>query len=48
MADIRAAINPESTRFLDQLRLNIQQAGLAYKTEQTYLHWVNPDVASAA
>ncbi|WP_269621210.1 site-specific integrase [Zhongshania sp. BJYM1] len=40
MEDIRPLISPHSGRFLDQLRLHIRQNGLAYRTEQTYLHWV--------
>jgi hypothetical protein len=40
MEDIRPLISPNSGRFLDQLRLHIRQNGLAYRTEQTYLHWV--------
>lgn len=40
MDDIRPAIAQGSTRFLDQLRLHIRQNGLAYRTEQTYLHWI--------
>lgn len=40
MEDVRPHISPRSGRFLDQLRLHIRQNGLAYRTEQTYLHWV--------
>ena len=40
MENIRPLISPKSGRFLDQLRLHIRQNGLAYRTEQTYLHWV--------
>ena len=40
MEDVRPSISPNSDRFLDQLRLHIRQNGLAYRTEQTYLHWV--------
>lgn len=40
MEDIRPFISPNSGRFLDQFRLHIRQNGLAYRTEQTYLHWV--------
>ena len=36
MDDIRQKIHS----FLNQLRLHIRQHGLAYKTEQTYVHWV--------
>jgi hypothetical protein len=40
MDDIRHKLQTKPTRFLDQLRLHIRQQGLAYKTEQTYDHWV--------
>ncbi|MEZ5528424.1 MAG: integron integrase [Porticoccaceae bacterium] len=40
MDDIRHPIPPSPTRFLDQLRLHIRSSGLAYRTEQTYIHWV--------
>lgn len=40
MDDIRLTIPPNSPRLLDQLRLHIRQSGLAYRTEQTYIHWV--------
>jgi hypothetical protein len=40
MDDIRHKPQAKPTRFLDQLRLHIRQQGLAYKTEQTYIHWV--------
>lgn len=39
MDDIRHSIKPNPTRFIDQLRLHIRQHGLAYRTEQTYVHW---------
>lgn len=37
---VRTTIPPQSPRFLDQLRLHMRQHGLAYRTEQTYVHWV--------
>lgn len=40
MDDIRHSIPTKPTRFLDLLRLHIRESGLAYKTEQTYIHWV--------
>jgi len=40
MDDIRHRIPAQPTRFLDLLRLDIRQQGLAYRTEQTYVHWV--------
>jgi len=40
MDDIRHKLQAKPTRFLDQLRLHIRQQELAYKTEQTYIHWV--------
>jgi len=38
--DIRTAISPQSTRFLDRLRNLIRLRGLAYKTEKTYVFWI--------
>lgn len=40
MDDIRVSIDPKSPRLLDRLRLHMRQNGLAYRTEQTYIHWV--------
>ncbi len=40
MDDIRRRIPSKPTRFIDQLRLHIRNSGLAYQTEQTYIHWV--------
>ena len=40
MDDIRHKLPEAPVRFLDQLRLSIRQAGLSYRTEQTYIHWV--------
>ena len=39
MDDIRHQIPQKPIRFIDQLRLDIRQQGLAYRTEQTYVHW---------
>lgn len=33
-------ISADSTRLLDQLRMHMRQQGLAYRTEQTYIHWI--------
>ncbi|SHG24035.1 integron integrase [Microbulbifer donghaiensis] len=41
MDDIRHQIpKNKSGRFIQQLRLHIREAGLSYRTEQTYVHWV--------
>ena len=40
MDDIRVTISPSSPRLLDQLRLHMRKNGLAYRTEQTYIHWI--------
>ncbi len=40
MDDIRHKISDKPVRFLDQLRVHIRASGLAYRTEQTYIHWV--------
>ena len=40
MDDIRPRIPQKPVRFLDQLRFHVRQSGLAYRTEQTYVHWV--------
>ena len=40
MDDIRHRIPEQSARFMDLLRLHMRQSGLAYRTEQTYIHWV--------
>ena len=40
MDDIRPNVSPNSSRFIDQLRIHIRQSGLAYKTEQTYIQWI--------
>lgn len=40
MDDIRHKLPSEPLRFLDQLRQHIRKSGLAYRTEQTYIHWV--------
>ena len=40
MDDIRHTIRRSSARFMDQLRLHMRKSGLAYRTEQTYVHWI--------
>lgn len=40
MDDVRHRLPANSPRFLDQLRHHIRSSGLAYRTEQTYIHWV--------
>lgn len=40
MDDIQHQIPKKPVRFLDQLGYSISQAGLSYRTEQTYIHWV--------
>ena len=40
MDDIPKNIPHKPVRFLDQLRLHIRKSGLAYRTEQTYIHWI--------
>lgn len=40
MDDIRHALPGESGRFMPRLRRHMREAGLAYRTEQTYVHWV--------
>ena len=40
MDDIRHRIPHAPVRLLDQLRLHMRKTGLAYKTEQTYIHWI--------
>jgi len=37
---IPVSVKPESTRFIDQYRLWLRLNGYAYRTEQTYIHWV--------
>ena len=43
MDDIRVTISPSSPRLLDHLRLHMRKNGLAYRTEQTYIHPVYPE-----
>ncbi|MBB3062837.1 hypothetical protein FHS09_003687 [Microbulbifer rhizosphaerae] len=38
MDDIRHRLPRKPERFMDQLRQHIRQNGLAYRTEQTYVH----------
>ncbi|BFM05058.1 integron integrase [Halioxenophilus aromaticivorans] len=40
MEDIPKPIPAKPVRFMDQVRLAIRRRGLAYKTEQTYCHWI--------
>jgi integron integrase len=40
MDDIRHRIPYKPARLLDLLRFHIRGQGLAYKTEQTYIHWI--------
>ncbi|MCA0895073.1 integron integrase [Microbulbifer agarilyticus] len=40
MDDIRHTIEKSSSRFITSLRRHIREAGLAYRTEQTYVHWI--------
>lgn len=40
MDDIRHRVPARPVRFLDNLRLHMREAGLAYTTERTYIHWV--------
>ena len=40
MDDIRHKLPAKPARFIDCLRLHIRESGLAYRTEQTYIHWV--------
>lgn len=43
--DVRATIDPKSTKFFDRFRLFIRADGLAYATEKTYCHWVKRFIA---
>ncbi|WP_295799163.1 integron integrase [uncultured Microbulbifer sp.] len=40
MDDIRGRVPTQPVRFLDKLRLHMRDAGLAYTTERTYVHWI--------
>ncbi|WP_082859285.1 integron integrase [Microbulbifer sp. Q7] len=40
MDNIRQRIPARPVRFLDNLRLHMRDAGLAYTTERTYVHWI--------
>lgn len=40
MDDIRSPLDTRSPRFMDQLRIHMRKTGLAYRTEQTYVHWI--------
>ena len=39
MDDIKQRLPARPVRFLDKLRLHMRESGLAYTTEQTYIHW---------
>lgn len=40
MDDIKNRLPAKPVRFLDSLRLHMRNAGLAYTTERTYVHWI--------
>ncbi|WOX06140.1 integron integrase [Microbulbifer pacificus] len=40
MDDIRHAIPSSSERFMPLLRRHMRESGLAYRSEQTYTHWI--------
>ncbi|WP_308368218.1 MULTISPECIES: integron integrase [unclassified Microbulbifer] len=40
MDDVRPPIPKESGKFIPSLRRHIRESGLAYRTEQTYVHWI--------
>jgi len=40
MDDIRPAISANPPRLLDQVRRHMRDAGYAWKTEKTYIHWI--------
>src|SRR6056297_1018280 len=40
MDDIRPSIPQEPVRLLDQVRRHMRDAGYAWKTEKTYIHWI--------
>jgi len=40
MNDIRPSIPREPARLLDQVRRHMRDAGYAWKTERTYIHWM--------
>lgn len=40
MDDIRHQLPAKPIRFIHQLRAHIRKSGLAYRTEQTYVHWL--------
>jgi len=39
MDDVPVAVNPTSTRFIDQLRLFMRTRHMAWTTEKTYVLW---------
>ena len=40
MDDVRHQLPTNSNKFMHQLRLHMREQGLAYRTEQTYTHWI--------
>jgi len=40
MDNIRQRVPVRPVRFLDTIRLHMRDAGLAYTTERTYIHWI--------
>lgn len=40
MKDVRNPIDPNSTRFVDRLRICMRNRNLAYSTEKTYVQWI--------
>ncbi|MFQ3324063.1 MAG: integron integrase [Pseudomonadales bacterium] len=40
MDDIPQKLPVKPIRLLDQLRFHMRKSGLAYRTEQTYIHWI--------
>ncbi|HCD57379.1 MAG TPA: recombinase XerD, partial [Halieaceae bacterium] len=40
MDDIRPAISANPPKLLDQVRRHMRDAGYAWKTEKTYIHWI--------
>ena len=40
MDDIRQQLRENSNKFILSIRRHIRKAGLAHRTEQTYIHWI--------
>ncbi|PXX92005.1 hypothetical protein DIT71_06625 [Marinobacter vulgaris] len=40
MLDIPPKLPENPTRFMDRLRALVRSRNMAYKTEQTYCHWI--------